>query len=101
MNANTLLIESFDRQLSLEEQTYLDQALARDPALKQNKRSFCRFGRLGTASGLTKNRFRGCRDASGEQIVFGGYRLSNGKVISEDGRRFNSGSDIVPLFDLL
>ena len=34
MNANTLLTESFDRQLTPEEQSFLNQALARDPELK-------------------------------------------------------------------
>ena len=37
MNANTLLYESFDRQLSSEEQAFLQQALAQDPALREEQ----------------------------------------------------------------
>ena len=38
MDAKSLLIESFDRQLSLDEQTFLDQALAQDAGLRAEKR---------------------------------------------------------------
>ena len=37
MDAKTLLIESFDRQLSPDEQAFLDQALAQDTGLRTEK----------------------------------------------------------------